>query len=821
MKRLNGFLSLALATWFMLVVAMPAAAIVVYFEGTCGDQDWFSTCGFDNNWQDNHMPEPGDDVFIEAEHGRVFVDGNATVQSVDAQCVLRLEASTHELHLTSGTSTINGLGLYYNSKLEAQSGVTVNLSGNVNLWSDVYGPGRYVSSGNLNLSYGRLWSQATLENQGAASITAGSFQLGHGNTVLENHGTFTVEMSESYSEFRGPGSSFINSSSLVFNYTGSTDYWFFPNYDQQPGGSLRIQNGTVRLNSIRTNFAGGTVTVDSGAVLVQMSNLGGDQDHRYSGITHLNGGGWLVNQQEVVVDAQLNSNLGPSDGSSGDGGYRLSGASDPMILNATIINWGRFHLNGGRIEGPGTILNLGWFYTASTGGGTIACDSLGMLNLANVHLASGLTLESEMDNVHTIRVIGGGINGNGTLKLTQGSQFIVEIEDLGLCTVSTPVTVVENAKVKTAKGHLELTEYPVYGVDWLSDGEWIAEKLTTIKFNHTIRELRGAVLRGEHFRFPNVLLSAIKENSMLRTKDWETPGGLDLDNGNLEVEEDGEVRVSGNLNSIEGSKIGIEDGGALNVTGDTNNGTGIDAVVPELAGIVVLTKAPGDPATITTPLLNNHGRILPGGYDGIGTMHLVGDLVQHSAGELWVNLNGALPGSGHDQVTVDGNAALSGNLSVSSLPGFMPANGQQFTILTTTGLVTGAFETIVSTDGITYNPIYNSDSVVLVAEYIANVDESSSDLPESSALSVPFPNPFNPRTTIDFALNRQQRVNISVFDMAGRRIDVLTERIYDAGSHAITWDGRDSEGREVSPGTYLVRLRTQDSVGSKKVVLLR
>ena len=64
-------------------------------------------------------------------------------------------------------------------------------------------------------------------------------------------------------------------------------------------------------------------------------------------------------------------------------------------------------------------------------------------------------------------------------------------------------------------------------------------------------------------------------------------------------------------------------------------------------------------------------------------------------------------------------------------------------------------------------------------------------------------------------------MNISVFDMSGERIDVLTDQVYDTGAHDITWDGRNAAGQEVSSGMYLVRMRAEDTVESTKIVLLR
>jgi len=83
------------------------------------------------------------------------------------------------------------------------------------------------------------------------------------------------------------------------------------------------------------------------------------------------------------------------------------------------------------------------------------------------------------------------------------------------------------------------------------------------------------------------------------------------------------------------------------------------------------------------------------------------------------------------------------------------------------------------------------------------------------------PNPFNPRTTVSFAVDRGRHVNVSVFDIAGRQIALLADRTYGSGRHSIEWDGRDSAGRVVASGTYMVRMTTDDQVDSRKITLVR
>jgi hypothetical protein len=94
-------------------------------------------------------------------------------------------------------------------------------------------------------------------------------------------------------------------------------------------------------------------------------------------------------------------------------------------------------------------------------------------------------------------------------------------------------------------------------------------------------------------------------------------------------------------------------------------------------------------------------------------------------------------------------------------------------------------------------------------------------IPGQQDLLSMYPNPFNPSTTIEFRMDIGSRVRISVFDVAGRRIETLLDNVMPAGTSLIRW--RPS----VPSGMYIVVLETQfDGVHAtrleaKKIVLLR
>ncbi len=84
------------------------------------------------------------------------------------------------------------------------------------------------------------------------------------------------------------------------------------------------------------------------------------------------------------------------------------------------------------------------------------------------------------------------------------------------------------------------------------------------------------------------------------------------------------------------------------------------------------------------------------------------------------------------------------------------------------------------------------------------------------------PNPFNPRTEIAFVLVKTGRVEISLYDLAGRRVRRLVDgEVLSAGPHERSWDGLDERGRKVASGTYLVRLKSGNEQRVMSVTLLK
>jgi len=83
-----------------------------------------------------------------------------------------------------------------------------------------------------------------------------------------------------------------------------------------------------------------------------------------------------------------------------------------------------------------------------------------------------------------------------------------------------------------------------------------------------------------------------------------------------------------------------------------------------------------------------------------------------------------------------------------------------------------------------------------------------------------FPNPFNPRTTIEYSLAARTPVAIEIFDARGSRVRVVDEGVREPGTYRTEWDGRDTNGRPVSSGVYFYRFAGSGGE-TRKMTLLK
>lgn len=89
-------------------------------------------------------------------------------------------------------------------------------------------------------------------------------------------------------------------------------------------------------------------------------------------------------------------------------------------------------------------------------------------------------------------------------------------------------------------------------------------------------------------------------------------------------------------------------------------------------------------------------------------------------------------------------------------------------------------------------------------------------IPEKDILARNYPNPFNPSTRIEFALNSPKNVRLDIFDSIGRRVETLINGRLNEGIHFVDFDGSG-----LSSGVYFYRIRTNDQTLTQKMVLVK
>jgi len=84
-----------------------------------------------------------------------------------------------------------------------------------------------------------------------------------------------------------------------------------------------------------------------------------------------------------------------------------------------------------------------------------------------------------------------------------------------------------------------------------------------------------------------------------------------------------------------------------------------------------------------------------------------------------------------------------------------------------------------------------------------------------------YPNPFNPSTTIHYEIPKAGEIEISIFNMNGRLIKNIVNQNQQAGTHKVVWNGINKTGNKVSSGLYIYTVRFEDTISSKKMILLK
>ena len=188
-----------------------------------------------------------------------------------------------------------------------------------------------------------------------------------------------------------------------------------------------------------------------------------------------------------------------------------------------------------------------------------------------------------------------------------------------------------------------------------------------------------------------------------------------------------------------------------------------------------------------------------------------------TAADLTVFVQGTDPECGHSYVVhIDEDASISGT--------FYAPNGT--VRLEEDARATGALlarsvrlgKRVQATLASAYSPLAR---LAVEADSDGSSDMAGDEIPQSYELMQNFPNPFNPSTTITYALPAQGPVSLIVYDALGREVTRLVDNVQPEGYHTVQWSGVNSAGGQVSTGVYFYRLQAGDFSQIRKMVLVK
>jgi len=101
------------------------------------------------------------------------------------------------------------------------------------------------------------------------------------------------------------------------------------------------------------------------------------------------------------------------------------------------------------------------------------------------------------------------------------------------------------------------------------------------------------------------------------------------------------------------------------------------------------------------------------------------------------------------------------------------------------------------------------------------VKDETTVIPAKFELFQNYPNPFNPTTTIKFGVAKAGVIQLTVYDILGRKIKTLFNEDTYVGFHTVNWDGTNEYGNKVATGLYFYQLKASSVQLTQKMLLLK
>ncbi|MFC1898545.1 carboxypeptidase regulatory-like domain-containing protein [Candidatus Cloacimonadota bacterium] len=110
-----------------------------------------------------------------------------------------------------------------------------------------------------------------------------------------------------------------------------------------------------------------------------------------------------------------------------------------------------------------------------------------------------------------------------------------------------------------------------------------------------------------------------------------------------------------------------------------------------------------------------------------------------------------------------------------------------------------------------------------IADFVLVVEVGTDDLLLVNELTIlgNYPNPFNPNTTISFAIPQLSNASIIIYNAKGQLVKNLFHDFLSAGQHNLNWNGFDENGKSTTSGIYFYQIKTETETQTGKMIMLK
>jgi hypothetical protein len=600
------------------------------------------------------------------------------VLKVDNGAFLELEGGTYS---QLGTMQLNSSGNFTELIIEGNvtlSGGTLTLSANTQ---------NYILGAN---TFDVLTNKQTIQGAG---------QIGNGGMGLVNTGTINANAS---------GNLVINVGNQNFNNTGGTleasgatitiegpGATYFTNDNESTNtltGGTYIANGANILwnhgSTAGITTLAASVTEESGGQLINTFNSG--STNMLAGLTSITSAGSLTLGGTAFTDAGSFSNAGSLTLLSGESFTvgSLSQISGGSLTAGTYVLDANLNLSGS----AQTITTNAAALTLA--GGTIENTSNSSNALAGLATNSGkLTIGGSSNNVSTTAST---FSNTGTLTINGGDSFTAsKLTQISGTTLSGGTFVLG--------GNLDLTTAGI-----------------SIATNSSTLTLQGGTINSNGANALSALTSSTKSLTLANNANLTTAAtGSFTNSGTVTINQGSTFTVGGTSHSYK------QTGGTTTVDGTLSGGTTGSASFTggtiQGAGTITANTSVGN-ATGTAVTIN------VGDSGKAGLLAITGTYTQLATGAMNVSIGGLTTGT-YSELTVSGTTSLGGTLTVAIVNGLVLNSsniGTTFTVLSSTGTLTGTFTNTTVTSGTdVFSVSYVGNTVVLTLTSVTGPTGSS------------------------------------------------------------------------------------------------